>query len=51
MEVIGPFDPASIMAQNVAFLEAHPDEFQALEDARNGYVRDGFAVANMWNMP
>jgi hypothetical protein len=34
-------------------MEAHPDEFQALDDASEGYVRqDTLTVsANMWYMP
>ncbi len=52
-DMIGTLDPASPQAKNVAFMEAHPDEFQALEDASNGYARhDTMQVpANMWSMP
>jgi hypothetical protein len=31
--VLGPVDPASVMAKNVAFMEAHPSEFTALDTA------------------
>jgi hypothetical protein len=29
--VLGTLDPASVQVKNVTFMEAHPDEFQALE--------------------
>jgi hypothetical protein len=53
-DLIGPLDSASVMAKNVAFMKAHPDEFRTLEDVHNGYARDDNqlqVIANMWNMP
>jgi hypothetical protein len=49
----GALDPTSVQAKNLAFMDAHPDEFQALEDASEGNVREDTLTvpANMWYMP